>query len=519
MPNRTYSRNVNVDVCGLAGDILETIEQRLGFVPPFFSPAADQPDLLKNLWQQTESAYLDNPLPSLFKEELAALLGRYCEVPYCFVCHTCSLQPLGMRGAAILRFLEAPPVADHEVEATLTRLAHRPPTARRFPDHGTELESDIFALSSVVYLAGRHVDPARTALRSVLDRRDFNHLVSFVSYNRMCHEWVAAHPDISYEMDRRYIDNGARLTLEAPQIGAMFAEYRTLFPPVRREDRGAETALQRAAEAERMHDLSEQRLHEVLKTLTDRIGKAREETSELRQVRVEAEATAKFAQELLAIVSHDLRGPLSSVLMSATLLERLNRQDERFTRSLHRIFSSTRRAQRLIDDLLDFSLARAGGGIPIHRGRTDAYELVRNVAEELEVEHPGRVIKVESEGDCSGEWDAERIKQVLSNLMGNAIVHSPDSSAVAVSVHGTDDVVISTRNLNRKDAIRADVLRVMFEPFKRGVVTPSSRNRSVGLGLYIVDSIVKAHGGRIEVSSVEESTTFTVHLPRAGAAG
>ena len=517
MRNRTYTRDVGIR--GLAGDILETIEQRLGFVPPFFSAAADQPDLLRNLWQQTESAYLDNPLPGLFKEQLAALLARYCAAPYCFVCHTCSLQPLGMRSGAILRFLEAPPVSDREVEASLARLAHRPSTARWFPDHGTELESDIFALGATVYLGGRLVNPARATLRSVLDRRDFNHLVSFVSYNRMCHEWVAAHPDISYELDRRYIDHGGRLTLEAPQIGAMFAEYST-FSPVHREDRDAalhETTLQRAGEAERMHALSELRLHEVLKTLTDRLGKAREETSELRQVRLEAQTTAKFAQELLAIVSHDLRSPLGSILMSATLLERLNPQDERFTRALRRIFSSTQSAQGLIDDLLDFSLARAGGGIPIHRGRTDAYELVRYVAEELEVAYPGRAIEVQSEGDCSGEWDAERIKQVLANLMGNALVHSPDGSTVDVSVSGTDEVMISTRNLNRKEAIRADVLRVMFEPFKRGDVTPASRNRRVGLGLYIVDSIVKAHGGRIVVSSVEKSTTFTVHLPRAGA--
>jgi phosphoserine phosphatase RsbU/P len=494
--------------------ILEAIERRLGFVPPFFGPAADQADLLSDLWHQTESAYIDNPLPALFKEQLAALLGRFCPVPYCFVCHTCSLQPLGMRPGAILTLLESPPARDQDVEASLARLADR----HGLPGHGTQLESDVFALCSVIYIGGRLAGPARAALRRVLDARDYNHLVTFVSYNRMCHEWVAAHPEISHEMDRRYIEARTRLIVEAPQVGDIFAEHAALWRQPRQEERDSaapfETALERAGEADRMRELSEQRLREVLNALTDRIRRGIEETTELRQVRAEAEATSKFAQELLAIVSHDLRGPLSAIRMGATLLERLDLRDQRVTRPLRRISSSARRAERLIGDLLDFSLARAGGGIPIHRQRINVADLVRQVAEELEVAHPGRTIEVESTGDCSGEWDDERIKQVFSNLLGNAIVHSPGGSAVTVSVRGEQEVSISTRNLNREGPIPADVMRAMFDPFKRGVLAANSRNHGVGLGLYIVDQIVRPHGGRIEVSSVAELTTFTVHLPR-----
>jgi signal transduction histidine kinase len=85
---------------------------------------------------------------------------------------------------------------------------------------------------------------------------------------------------------------------------------------------------------------------------------------------------------------------------------------------------------------------------------------------------------------------------------------------VTVSVLGEKDVSISTRNLNREGPIPADVMRAMFDPFKRGVLAQNSRNHGVGLGLYIVDQILRPHGGRIEVSSVAELTTFTVHLPR-----
>ncbi len=387
----TSGAGVTATVRTMASGILEAIEQRLGFVPPFFSLAEEQPDVLSGLWQQTEGAYLDNPLPALFKEQLAALLGRFCPVPYCFVCHTCSLQPLGMRAGAILTLLESPPAGGGEdVEASLARLADR----HGLPEHGTQLELDVFCLCTSIYMGGHLAGPARAALRRVLDARDYDHVVTFVSYNRMCHEWVAAHPEVSYELDRRYIEGRTRLLAEAPAVGEIFARHAASRDrPQHEEDHSAalfETALERAGEADRMRELSEQRLHEVLKVLTDRIRRGIDEATELRQVRAEAEATAKFAQELLAIVSHDLRGPLDAILMGATLLDRLHLQHPGIAGPLRRISSSARRAQRLIGDLLDFSLARAGGGIPdstpADRRRTI---LVRLVADELELVHPG----------------------------------------------------------------------------------------------------------------------------------
>jgi signal transduction histidine kinase len=123
---------------------------------------------------------------------------------------------------------------------------------------------------------------------------------------------------------------------------------------------------------------------------------------------------------------------------------------------------------------------------------------------------------VEWEGDCTGEWDAQRIEQVLSNLVSNALAHSPHGSTVSVSVRGGDDVVVTTQNINREGAIPAELIRVLFEPFTSGI--GKSRGHA-GLGLYIVDQIVKAHGGHIDVASADHSTTFTVHLPRRYARG
>jgi signal transduction histidine kinase len=187
---------------------------------------------------------------------------------------------------------------------------------------------------------------------------------------------------------------------------------------------------------------------------------------------------------------------------------------ERATQPLRRIFSSTRRAQRLIEDLLDFSLARAGGGIPLHRHSVGVDQLVRQVADELELAHHGRTIEVQHSGNCSGEWDAERLKQVFSNLLDNALGNSPPSSVVTVAVHGDEELVITVRNANRSGPIPADVIPVLFQPFKPRAPGTTSRRGNVGLGLYIVDQIVRTHGGRIDVSSDAVATAFVVHLPR-----
>ncbi|MBV8884559.1 MAG: hypothetical protein JO235_11265, partial [Chroococcidiopsidaceae cyanobacterium CP_BM_RX_35] len=92
------------------------ITAKFGFVPPFFGPAEQTPQVLENLWQQTLSAYINNPLPALFKEKLSAYLSRFCTVPYCMICHSCALRPLGLKAREVLELLEAPPPAETNVD-------------------------------------------------------------------------------------------------------------------------------------------------------------------------------------------------------------------------------------------------------------------------------------------------------------------------------------------------------------------------------------------------------------------
>ncbi|WP_257452758.1 PAS domain-containing protein [Archangium lipolyticum] len=232
-----------------------------------------------------------------------------------------------------------------------------------------------------------------------------------------------------------------------------------------------------------------------------------------KQQEAEARQLAEFEQQILGIVSHDLRNPLSVIRISASMLLAREGLDERQSKGLTRIISASDRATRLIRDLLDFSQARLGGGIRVERKEMDLFELARGVVEELAASHPEREVELEQEGEGLGHWDGDRIAQVLGNLVGNAIQHSPEGTPVRVRCQGVaGEVLLEVRN--QGTPIESALLPRLFEPFRRGRQAGSGAG-SVGLGLYITRQIVLAHGGGIQVtSSAEEGTRFAVRLPR-----
>jgi signal transduction histidine kinase len=223
---------------------------------------------------------------------------------------------------------------------------------------------------------------------------------------------------------------------------------------------------------------------------------------------------AEFEQHLIGIVSHDLRNPLAAISVSAATLLRGAEMEERQRKSLGRILTSAERAHRMIRDLLDFTKARLGGGLPIQRVPLDFHALSRQVVDELQASHPERVILLEQHGDGQAVWDGDRMAQVLINLIGNAVHYSPPGTPVRVMAHGeVEDGVFEVHNEGAP--ISEELLPRLFQPMQRGEMAGDNASRNVGLGLYIVDHIVRAHGGSVEVRSREgEGTTFRVRLPR-----
>jgi phosphoserine phosphatase RsbU/P len=227
----------------------------------------------------------------------------------------------------------------------------------------------------------------------------------------------------------------------------------------------------------------------------------------------EVKRRIEFEQQLVGIVSHDLRNPLSAIVFGASVLLKREGLDEKVTGSARRILASAERAGRMIRDLLDFTQARLGG-IPVQRAPLCLHTHAAQVLDELGHAHPERTLELTQEGDTQGEWDPDRIDQVIANLVGNALKYSPPDSVVRVRTRGEADAVLFEVH-NRGEPIPPERLPELFKPLSRGTAKADMLTRSIGLGLYIVDSIVRAHGGTIHVSSTAaEGTHFTVRLPR-----
>lgn len=234
--------------------------------------------------------------------------------------------------------------------------------------------------------------------------------------------------------------------------------------------------------------------------------------------RKEAEAllerTADFERYVVAMVSHDLRTPMQAISTGTELLLTAGELSDLATRTLHRIRNNADRATRMIRDVLDFTQVRLGGGFTLHRKPEDLAAIATEMLDELRATAPDREIVLRASGETTGNWDADRLAQVVSNLVGNALKYSAPGSAVDVTVRGDGDGVdLDVHNLG--PTIPRERIPALFLPMHRASADARNLQRSVGLGLYIVDHIVAGHGGTIAVASTDDAgTTFHVHLPR-----
>lgn len=237
-----------------------------------------------------------------------------------------------------------------------------------------------------------------------------------------------------------------------------------------------------------------------------------QDVTQSHRLRAEAEDRALLAEQTLGIVGHDLRNPLAAIQMAAEILG-LRVLDANQQLALgERVRSSTRRANRLIADLLDFTRARTGRGLSLTKTLSDGHAVARDVVAELATAHPGRSLLHTDIGDARLTADGDRIGQALGNLVSNALTYgSPDSAVTVTSEGQAHSVRFSVHNQGAP--IDPGMRPTIFEPMTRGEV--AGHLRSVGLGLYIVREIALAHGGEVDYTSSEVSgTTFFMELPR-----
>ena len=283
------------------------------------------------------------------------------------------------------------------------------------------------------------------------------------------------------------------------KIMAMVSEYRALRASVIhlwRESR-PNPDLRDIDDLTRFNESIDQSLTEAIAGFTERVDRSR--------------------QLFLAILGHDLRNPLGAMLAWAGLLKGTPDARAETAETARVITSSAEAMSRMISDLLDFTGSGLGGGLPLTPAAADLGRVCHEVIDETRAAHPNCTVHYDPAGDLTGHWDAARLRQVVSNLLGNAVQHGAEACLVNLSARGEgDDVVLAF--VNGGPPIPPDALTTIFDPLVR-IASPELQKRrrpgSVGLGRFIAREVVAAHGGTIDAtSSADAGTTFTVRLPR-----
>ena len=233
------------------------IEQTFGFFPPFFAPALSAPQVLENLWQQTLSAYVENPFSALFKEKLNAVLSRFCAAPYCMIVHSAALRPLGMTARQVLALLDVPS-QDQETGPPLGEMPAPQPEEAAAPAPDSSLEQTLLYCATAVFLEQADMERCQAEMRRLLGSDLYSHLIAYLAYIKTCHLWIESYPEVSYEADQRAQDHLGALLAEEPALAEFFRTYQARVAGVLRgRVSEAAAAAERARSQEAVRDSEE----------------------------------------------------------------------------------------------------------------------------------------------------------------------------------------------------------------------------------------------------------------------
>lgn len=468
---------------------------RFGILPNFFRSARAAPELIERLWSFAEAAYLDNPIPSLFKERLFVFLSRFCPVRYCIVRHVGFLLgdghgfPAGDHSSAlntiddVVRLLRRPTPWNRDMESVYQRLAARTEPIPGWPEPDAELEDMIFACAAVLFHEPARGESARVALRTAVGDRNFEFLAGFLAFVRTAHYWTMLHPEIETEED----------------MDELLSQHQELSRLVLNDP-----------EADRceMGD----RLFEELTALREL-----HERQELEKAKRALEAKDRQKDEFIAVLAHELRNPLAAIRAATDALRLIGVQDSRAEQFRALVDRQSTAMTRMLDDLLDVSRV-ALGKVTASIEDLDFVEIVRNVVAEHEprARTAGLTITVQlPETPCYIRADQVRLRQVIDNLLSNAIKFTPSPGQITLDLVAHDNHAV-LQVTDSGVGFDAEIGERLFEPFFQAGDDLARKGGGLGLGLALGARLAELQGGRLRAASdgPGKGATFSLTMRR-----
>jgi signal transduction histidine kinase len=481
------------------------IEAKFGFFPPFFTPALLVPQVLENLWQQTLSAYVNNPLPTLFKEKLSAYLSRFCAVPYCMICHSCSLRPLGVKAKEVLELLESPPPSETEIDRHLRKLTVHSDRLLYLSEWDSEIQQSILNCAVFIALEREEAEYCRQELIGLIGSVNYQLLISLIAYIKTCHTWMEAHPDVAdnYEADQRAIDYLCASLSEEPGLANFFDRYKE------------KVSVERLSWTQRRMEIAERkRREEILRQLNEQLEqRVQERTVELRETNANLVRLNQELERFAFIAAHDLQEPLRKIkIYTEWLVQSYQGQfDKQADKYIAHITDGTLRMQAQLKDLLTYSQLLAEEFVV---KPTNLEMVLKQTLTHLSttIETSRAVIATDSLPTVQA--NPKQMALLFTHLIDNALKFRSEATPevyIAASLHSPDRWLIAVRD--NCIGIKPQYTERIFEVFQR--LNSRDKYPGTGMGLAICRKIVERHGGRIWVESeFGVGTTFLLTLPQ-----
>jgi signal transduction histidine kinase len=472
------------------------VSGRFGILPNFFRSARAAPELLEQLWGFAKAGYLDNPMPSLFKERLFVWLSRFCPMRYCIVRHVGFLlgeahgHPAGDPSSRtqtieeVIELLRRPSPWKRDMALVYASLEAAPGPIAEWPAPGSRTEDEIFACAAIMFIEPARSDSARRALVHTIGLRGYEFFSGCLAFIRTAHYWTMLHPEIESEEDMlelmRNHQELARLLLED-------------------------------AEADRS-EMSERMFAELthLRELNER--------QELQKAKQALEEKDRQKDQFIAMLAHELRNPLGAIRTAAYALRRLDLQDHRAAPLVERVDRQSTAIGRMLEDLLDASRI-AFGKISVQLEPLDLRCLLNEALDEQEphARHAGlQLIAQIAENTCLVNADRVRLRQIVDNLLSNAIKFTPAGGTVELTLAVENkSAVVSLRDTGI--GFESSFAEKLFEPFVQDEQGRARSAGGLGLGLAIAARLARLQGGALTAASpgVGRGAFFTLTMPIA----